>query len=200
MTSILKPLSCGLALSGLCVLPGLSQMRIDGLVATVGERVLMVSDVRLARDLGRIEPNLDDDGAREALVDRALMISEVDRFQQPDPPPTRVDEIVTELQVRLGRDDWSAALQRAGVDEEHVRALVKDDLRLDAYLRQRFEAVALPGDEEVRQEVERRASSVERQPSDPQVVAARVREELRSARFDKLVADWVAELRSRAGI
>jgi hypothetical protein len=177
-----------------------AQVRMDALVTTVGERVVMLSDVRLARDLGRVPPGLDDDAARETLVDRALMVAEVERFQQPDPPSSRIDALVGELRATLGPGGWSSALHRAGVDEDHVRALIADDLRLDAYLRQRFDALAEPGDDDVRQELERRvgapgASQAEHDTN----LEDRIRADLRRSRYDRLVADWVAELRGRAG-
>ncbi|MCC6383413.1 MAG: hypothetical protein IT304_12980, partial [Dehalococcoidia bacterium] len=63
---------------------------LDALVALVGSRVIMLSDVRLARDLGR-PAALSDDETLRFLINRGLMLAEVARFQQPDPPAIAIE-------------------------------------------------------------------------------------------------------------
>jgi hypothetical protein len=158
---------------------------LDALAATVGPRIIRVSELRLARDLGLVSHADDTPTLLERLVDRALMLVEIDRFQQPPPPNTQVDALLEQVHARLGPERWQTALARSGVDEAHVRAVIADDLRLEAYLRQRFGPLA---------EVTADTGAA---PADAPTVGA---EERRRRRFDELVAAWIAELRARGEI
>src|SRR5262249_9699352 len=75
---------------------------LDGLVATVGSRVIVLSDLRLARDLGFRPRNEPDEATVANLVDRALMLAEVERFQQPDPLEAQLESSFTMLRASLG--------------------------------------------------------------------------------------------------
>jgi hypothetical protein len=174
---------------------------LDGLAATVGSRVITLSDLRLARDLQLVAPGTSEEAALTAVIDRTLMLVEVERFQPPDPPETAVDMRLNELKARLNAGEWERAIVRNGVDEAHIRALLRDTLRLESYLRQRFETLARPSDEEVKSAYEQRrqrGSAGGLPPFDQ--LQERLHEELRGERFDTLVAGWVAELRSRGEV
>jgi hypothetical protein len=177
---------------------GAHAMVLDALVGVVGSRVIMLSDVRLARDLRRPLASPDEEILR-VLIDRALMLAEVERFQQPDPPATAVQAAFEALENRIGAADWAGLLRRHGVDAAYVRDYVSDDLRLEAYLRQRFTALAEPSDEEVAAAYAARERG--RDPATaPRPAMDALRQELRAARFDTLVEQWVSELRARGDV
>lgn len=175
-------------------------VRLDELVAAVGPRVLLGSDVRLARDLGLVPPALDDGQTIVRLVDRTLMLVEVERFQPPAAPTARIDDRVAELRRAVGEGAWESALRRNGVDEAHVRAVVAQELRLDAYLRQRFGALAEPSDDDLREASARRSQAQASQGMARPEDEARLRRDLTAARMDALVAAWVTELRQRGDV
>jgi hypothetical protein len=158
----------------------------------------MVSDVRLARNLRLVSEGDSLDGVLMRLVDRALMLTEVERFQPPDPLPSRLEERLAEARRRVGEASWADELQRNGVEEPYVRAFLRDDLRLEAYLRQRFGVLAEPTEAEV-------ASALAADPGSagaPSPEAARdaLRAALGTKRFAALVDGWLAELRTRTDV
>jgi hypothetical protein len=115
---------------------------IDRVLAVVGGEVITLSDVRTARELGRADVNGAADPVRAALtqlIDRSLVLAEVNRFAPPEPAPAAVDEAFAALTTRFGtREALAAALRRLGADEPRVRELMREDLRISAYLSQRF--------------------------------------------------------------
>lgn len=121
-----------------------AQEVIDRVLAVANGEVITLSDVRIARELGRVQARDSADAERAALdelIDRVLVLAEADRFSPPEPAPESVDAglaaIVTRFGSRLALD---AAMGRLGVDVAYVRELVRQDLRLRAYLDQRFTA------------------------------------------------------------
>ena len=175
---------------------------LDGVAAKVGTIVIMRSDVRLARDLGLVPATLSSEQAVGRLVERTLMVAEVNRFQPPDPLIAAVNDRLAELRAQAGPSAWDAALRRAGVDEQYVRALVRERLRVDAYVRQRFASLATPSEEDLRQVYDERRSPLLQVPIIPpfDTVKDRLRDELTRTKLDALVAEWVGELRGRAEV
>jgi hypothetical protein len=69
------------------------------------------------------------------------MLSEVDRYA---PPPPGDDELAAALAAVRARSAspaaFSEALTRAGLEETRLRELLRQNLRIEAYLAQRFPA------------------------------------------------------------
>jgi hypothetical protein len=152
---------------------------LDALLAVAGDRPITATDARIARDLELVPAMSTDAELLERLVDRVLMLAEVERFQAPDPLATAVESAFTALRTRVGPTRWAEALARSGVTDEHVRAWLRDDLRLGAYLQQRFGTLAGPGPGE------------EDEPEG---------DEQRARRLETAVAEWVRDLRSRTAV
>jgi hypothetical protein len=117
---------------------------IDRVLAVVSGEVITLSDVRTARELGRVDTAGAPDPVRAALtqlIDRALVLAEVDRFAPPEPAAAAVEARYSELVSRLGGEATvTTALNRLGVDQSLVRELLREDLRISAYINQRFVA------------------------------------------------------------
>jgi hypothetical protein len=130
------------------VFPGgraaVAQEVIDRILAVASGEVITLSDVRIARDLGRVRAEGSADPVRVALsqlIDRALVLSEAERFAPPEPAAAAVDAELATVISRFGsRQALDAALARLGVDVPYVRELLRQDLRIRAYLDQRFTA------------------------------------------------------------
>ena len=63
---------------------------VDRVLAVVGQRVITLSDARAAVTFGLVEPAVGADAVAEGvayLVNRQLMLSEVDRYGVPPPGP-----------------------------------------------------------------------------------------------------------------
>jgi len=125
------------ALSGL-----VAAETIDRVLAVVAGQVILLSDVTAARDLGLQTTDGAADPVRAVLVkliDRELVLAEVDRYAPPEPDAAAVDRGVDALRARFpSRQAFDAALEKSGIDENHVRETVRQDLRVAAYLEQRF--------------------------------------------------------------
>ena len=115
---------------------------IDRVLAVVAGDVIMLSDVRAARDLGLIDAGAAADPDRAVLsqlIDRALILDEVERYAPPEPNPDVVERALNEVRARFPSDrDLTSALARVGLDERQLRAMVRQNLRMRAYLDQRF--------------------------------------------------------------
>jgi hypothetical protein len=117
------------------------------MLAVVNGDVLTQLDVRAARRL-RLLPSvasMDDDAVLTQLIERRLMLAEVARYTPAEPDSA---------QMAIHRRNWEETLpagtnlpnllESAGVRETMLTAWFRDDLRLSAYLDQRFTAVAQP--------------------------------------------------------
>src|SRR4051812_372626 len=86
---------------------------IDRVVAVVAGDIILLSDVRAARELGLVDSGGEPDADREALtrlIDRALMLAEVDRYAPPAPGD---DALETALAAVRSRFDTPEAFQAA---------------------------------------------------------------------------------------
>lgn len=185
--------------------PAEAPVELDRLAARVGKRVILRSDVRLFVALGLVPADPGQGplaGAAGRLVDRTLMLEEVDRFRPPEPAAAAVRKRVAATVERLGEGGWARLRDREGVSDAWLEAIVRDTIRLEAYVRQRFGALAQPTDEEVREyyaahpDEFRRGGAV----APFEAVEAEVRARLSKSRLDRLVADWVRDLRARGDV
>jgi len=115
---------------------------IDRVLAVVGGQLITLSDVTAARDLGLQSAEGSADPVRgilSKLIDRELIVAEVDRYAPPEPTADAIDREVERIRTRLASAEaFAATLERSGVDETHLREIVRQDLRIRAYLDQRF--------------------------------------------------------------
>jgi hypothetical protein len=115
---------------------------VDRVLAVVAGQLIMLSDVTAARALGIVEPAPGDDAVGAVLarlIDRELMLAEVDRYAPPEPEAAEVDREVAAVRARFpSQQAFDATLARSGFDISHVREIERQNLRLRAYLEQRF--------------------------------------------------------------
>ena len=177
----------------------------DRVLAVVAGELILLSDVRAAREFGfvTIERSGDQDAqALARMIDRALILAEVDRFAPPEPDAPAVDKGVDALRQRFSSaESFAAALARVGIEERHLREYVRQDLRMAAYLEQRFTAIP-PPEEEIDRYYREHPDRFTRdgvlipledaRPAIVQALAAQGRE--------ALVGEWLAGLRRRADI
>src|SRR5262249_19243591 len=97
------------------------------------------------------------------------------------------------------RPDFGAILIRSGIDENHLRQILRDDLRIRAYVEQRF-AVPPPNDDELmpyyREHLQAFTKGGQAMPFE--AARADVSRRLVEARRTTLVREWVSGLRRRA--
>lgn len=177
---------------------------LDRLLAVVGNRPILDSDVRLVTGLRLVDPSPSSPktDTLEALVDRALMLDEVDRLGPSEPGAAEVDARLEAIRTQLGTDAVSRVLEETGVPEAGLRGWLRDQVRLERYLEQRFNAVAQPTSDEVARyyadHPEEFTSGGTRRPLAD--VEDAIQQQLAAARRAELVADWQQALRRRARV
>ena len=180
---------------------------IDRVLAVVGGEPITLSDVTAAERFGFV-PASDAGGDRvqagmNALIERQLQLIEVNRYVPPEP---REGEITARVEAARGRfasaDAFETALKETGVTLAQLRARVRDDLRIETYLQQRFGSSYQPSEEEVIRYY--RAHEADFTKSGVLQPFAAVRDEVRrrlvEERAESLVRDWVSGLRRRADV
>jgi len=167
---------------------------VDRLVAVVEQRALTATDLRLAIRLGSIPGNAANDAVLvEQLVTRELIRAEAERFAVVEPTGAEVDARLTLLAAGREVDVWLDELTSLGASPDRIRRMVADDLRIAAYVEQRFTTAAQPTDAEA---VARAAAGGSTAPED----VAAARHALVAERRQVLIDDWVAGLRRRAAV
>jgi hypothetical protein len=178
---------------------------IDRVLAVAAGNLIMLSDVRAALEFGLVSPGSAPDPVREVLsrlIDRALVLAEVDRYAPPEPSAGAVDHAVQAVRLRFSTPEaFAAALARVGMGDKYLRETLREDLRIRAYLDQRFTVVA-PTEDDLGRYYRDHPDAFTRNgrliPFDEarQDVAQAVVTDRRRA----LVDEWMAGLRRRAEI
>jgi hypothetical protein len=138
----------------LCVLAlaaqqALADETIDRVLALVAGQLITLTDVTAARDLGLVSAGAAADPVRAVLsklIDRELILAEADRYAPPEPDADAVDREMERVRARFQTPQaFDLALARSGIDEKHLRETLREDLRIGAYLDQRFTVAGGPG-------------------------------------------------------
>ncbi len=178
------------------------EVLIERTVAIVGGAVVTRSDVELAVTLGLV--TLGPAGAAaatSAVIDRWLMLHEVARFSPTDPDPVVVEARLEAVRARAGGEAALAdVLTRAGFTPVRLAAWVRDDLRITAYLDQRFASVGAPAEVDVTAYVAQHRAELEREGIEPEALAEAARTRLVADRRRELIADWLSDLRRRTEV
>jgi hypothetical protein len=180
-----------------------AQQVIDRVVARVDTDIITQSDVQAAVGLGivakpdgdALQPSLD------RLIDRRLMLIEVQRFPPPEPTAAAIDAELAAIRMRVG-SALPRLLETTGLDEIRLRDIAREDVRIRAYLDQRFGATVQVSDDEVdryyrthRDEFLHDGQLIPFGEAEP--VA---RQKAATERRDATIAQWVGGLRTRANV
>jgi hypothetical protein len=192
-------------LAGLAAPPGVSAEIIDRVMAIVGGQPILASDVAAAQEFGLIAVEADSDPGRtllSRLIDRALVLVEVERYAPREPDPGAIDRRLDQVRSRFpSGGSFEAALSRVGLNDRQLRERLRQDLRIAAYFDQRF-PVAAPTDDDVltvyREYPERFIRQGQMAPLGD--VRAEIVEGLVAERRRTRVDEWVTGLRRRAQV
>ena len=147
----LRIADCGLRIGGglLAVWLGMASLdaeTIDRVLAVAAGQLITQTDVTAAIDFGLQSAEGTADPVRAVLtklIDRELALAEVDRYAPAEPTADAVDREVQRVRQRFSSTPaFEAALARSGIDEAHLRETLRQDLRMRAYLDQRFSLAA----------------------------------------------------------
>lgn len=176
---------------------------IDGQVLTVSEIAQLVEIRFFARSTAT-----EDDHRREvldALIAQALRYRDVERFGAQDIPADTIEARILEMQRRFASPaEFDAALARAELSLDEVRALAKRQLQVEAYIQERFAPLVFVTNEEISDYYTSTWSTARRGRGLPVPPLAEVREEVRAAvrssRLQSEIDRWTTQLRARANV
>lgn len=126
---------------------------IDRIMAVIAGQPITLSQVAAATQFELVpvpEGTKDPTGyALDRLIDRSLMLVEVDRFQPPEPDQAEITVQVDRLQARAGSAEaFEKALAMTGTTRDDLRRYVRDALRIQIYINQRFGPILDPVERE----------------------------------------------------
>jgi hypothetical protein len=176
---------------------------IDRILAVVDGAIIMQSDVTMTVRLGLVpgaRPSDQISAPLEALIERRLILEEVDRYAPPDPPDAEIDRHLADVRARAGAG-FDAVLLDTGISMEQLRRHVRDDLRMDAYLQQRFGTMQ-PSDDEIALYYRDHPAAFTRNGVLAPLADVRevVRAEIIAERRGTTIRDWITGLRRRANV
>ena len=176
---------------------------IERTMAIVGGQAVTLSDARAAITFklvdvgGSVAP---EQTATARLIVRELMLREVRRYAPPAPTEAAIDARLGEIRTGFSAASFARALEISGLTEARLRAWVRDDLRTQAYLAQRFVTASAPTDGEVATAYAQQKEEFDRTGTTLELAAPALRERLIASRRRELIADWVADLRRRTDV
>ena len=177
---------------------------IDRILAIVDGQLVTLSDAHAALALRSldVDPAADPVAAAiAALVERHLVLAEVERYALPEPDEGAIETRAEALRAALAARVGGVSLSQVALSAERLREIARNDVRIDAYLGQRFRAV---------QSTDAEVEAYYR--SHPELftrggvqlpfveVRAEAQQRLGGERRRQLIDDWVADLRRRAEI
>ena len=179
---------------------------IERTMAIVEGRVVLLSDVQAAIELGLETPGNAQDPTTDVLrqlIERELILAEVERYVPPAPSPVIVAARVDAVRARFDSSEaFEAVLRRYGLAEAQLVDRIRDDVRIEGYLDQRFGSTARPTDEAVLEYYrEHRADFIRPDRTVPLAEASEtIRSRLAEQQRQNLIREWIDELRRRATI
>jgi hypothetical protein len=179
-----------------------AQILLDRVVARVNGQIITLSDLEIALATGIVvAPAADVALATEQLIQRQLLLVEVERFPPPEPDPVAVDAELARIRTQTAARTAGAAGQ-IQIDEQQMRQGARNTLKIRAYLDQRFGINVQVSDEEARAYYASHPAAFSRdgavQPFEQ--VEATVRQLASVARREATIDQWMTELRQRADV
>ncbi len=184
---------------------------VDRIAAVIDQQVLTQSEVRqlaqvrlFPRDAGRSDDEYRHD-VLEAMISQVLRYRDVERFAPEDISKDSIEARLAEIRRRFASPaDLDSALAHAELTLDELRAQIKRQLQVEAYIQERFAPLIFISNDDIATYYNGpwRQQRVEHgQPIKP---LAGVREEirtlLRSRQLDQQVETWTTQLRARANV
>lgn len=188
----------------------LSATTLDRIAAVVDRQPITVTEVQQLVTL-RFFPRkgtTDDEHRREvldALIAQALRFRDVERFGAQDIPKDSIEARLQEMEKRFASPaEFAAAVARAELTLDEVRALIKRQLQVEAYIQERFAPRVFVSADDIETYYSGPWTEQRRERGLPLLPLSEVREEirnlLRATRLEDEIQRWTAQLRTRANV
>lgn len=189
----------------------LPAVTVDRIAAVIDQQVLTVSEVNqmaTVRFFPRVAGRSEDEYRRDildALIAQALRFRDVERFGAADIPKDSIEARLIEIRKRFPAPaDLDAALAQAELTPDELRALIKRQLQVEAYIQERFAPLVFVANEDIAAYYSGpwREQRVARGLPVPPLndVREEVRALIRSRQLDQQIETWTTQLRARANV
>ena len=177
---------------------------IDRVAARIDQQVLTVSEINQMREI-RFFPTGDSRQILDALIAQALRFRDVERFGAQDISKDSIETRLQDIQRRFASPaEFDAAVVHAELTMDEVRALVKRELQVEAYIQERFAPMIFVSNEDIESTYAGTWSQQRRARGLPIPPLAEVQEEIRtlirSRQLDQQIETWTTQLRARANV
>lgn len=200
------------ALIAVSLSPLVAQQLLDRVVARVGASAITLTDVRAAIGLGIVEapaaqqsaPGIRTEPAQAVvrqLIERRLALAEVARFPPPEPAAPAIEIEIARMKAHAG-SGLDGLMRDTGLDEQRLRDMARDTLRIQGYVDQRFGTSVQVSEDDVRRYYDahqQEFTSDGRQLSFESAEAA-ARQRASDERLRSIVGQWLMDLRARAEV
>ncbi|HEY7502262.1 MAG TPA: hypothetical protein VH740_27325 [Vicinamibacterales bacterium] len=201
-------LGIALALSAMAAGTGIVRAQlIDRVLAVVAGAPITLSDVTAAVRLGLVATPpgavTTERAALDALIDRQLQLIEVNRYLPPEPSDADIAQRLSAVQSTFASDAaFETALKETGMDRTQLRARIRDTLRIESYVQQRFGGTFQPSEDDVLRYYRTHPGEFTRDGALRPFADVRddARRRLLEERTTSLKRDWLAGLRQRVDI
>lgn len=187
-----------------------SAVTVDRIAATVDRQVLTVSEITQMvgiRFFARTTQNEEDHrrNVLDGLIAQALRYRDVERFGAQDIPADTIEARLIEIQRRFTSEaEFTTAVAQAELTLDEVRALIKRQLQVEAYIQERFAPLVFVSNEDIETYYRGPWTEQRRERGLSVPSLASVREEVRiaarSSRLEEEIGKWTAQLRARADV
>jgi len=182
----------------------LAAVTVDRIAATVDQQVLTVSEINQMVQV-RFFPTNDRREILDALIAQALRFRDVERFGAQDIPKDTIETRLGDIERRFSSPaELTAALTTAELSLDELRALIKRQLQVEAYIQERFAPMIFVSNEDIESAYAGTWSQQRRERGLPIPPLGEVREEIRtlirSRQLQLEVDKWTAQLRARANV
>jgi hypothetical protein len=112
-----------------------AQQLLDHVLARVGTTAITQTEVDAAVAFGIVDKQAGE--PVKQMIDRKLMLAEVEKFRPPEPAEAATTELVAKMKATAGAQA-GAVMKSTGVDEKRLTELARETLRIQSYIQQRF--------------------------------------------------------------
>ena len=187
-----------------CLSHPTAQVLIDRVLARISGEPVTLTDLRAAIGLGVIQIPAGADpiaAGTQLMIDRQLELLEVQRFPPPEPQPAAVA-------AEAGRLKMTAAarlpqlMQTTGLNDQRIADIARDNLRIAAYIDQRFGITVQVSDEEVANYYRTHEAEFTRGGETIlfEDAVATARQRASNERRRAIIDQWIRDLRTRADV
>ena len=205
MRNAIKPWALCIVHCALCIVSyGIveAQQLLDRVLARIATEAITQTDVQSLIEFGLIDAKApaDPPAVRQA-VERQLILREVARFPQSEPPLAAVDDQLAAMKARVG-GRLEDVMRVNGLDDERLRGMARDTLRIRNYLEQRFGFASQVSEEDARKYFEAHREQFTRNgmPLTFEEASAEARQRAAAERRQGSMTQWLQDLIGRSDV